>query len=127
MLLLCIALGGAIGALARYGLGGWIHSWAGTGFPWGTLVINISGSLVLGFSARFLEALAATAELRALITIGFLGAFTTFSTFSYETAAMLQDGQWTRAATYVFASVFLSLAGTFAGFAVATVALQPRG
>lgn len=127
MLVLCIALGGAIGALARYGLGGWIHSWAGAGFPWGTLVINVSGSLVLGFSARILEALASAVELRGLVAAGFLGAFTTFSTFSYETAAMLQAGQWPRAAAYVLGSVILSLAGTFAGIALAGAVLQAGG
>lgn len=93
-----VAIGGALGAAARYALGGWIHSWAGTGFPWGTFAVNAIGSFLIGLSLRYLEATAAPPELRALVTAGVLGAFTTFSTFTYEAITLLQEGAWLRAA-----------------------------
>lgn len=127
MLLIYIALGGAAGALARFGLAGWVHSWAGETFPWGTLMVNLVGSLLLGLVFRFLEGIAATAELRGLLTIGFLGAFTTFSTFSFETVSILQDGEWGRAAAYAIGSVFLGLVGVFAGFYLAAALLRHGG
>ena len=68
--------------------------------PLGTLVVNVVGSLLLGFGMQAMEAFPVSAELRTMLTIGFLGAFTTFSTFSYETVALLRDGDWTRATLY---------------------------
>lgn len=127
MLLLSIAAGGALGALARYGLGGWVHGWAGATFPWGTLVVNVLGSFALGLSLRWAEATAVSAEVRALVTIGLLGAFTTFSTYSYETVALLRDGEWTRGAAYALGSLALGLAAVAAGLAAATWALQDPG
>ncbi len=126
MLLLYIALGGALGAIARYGLGGWVHGWAGGGFPWGTLLVNVAGCLGLGIALRYMSAVDVGAELRAFVAIGFFGAFTTFSTFSYDTAMLLRDGEWARAAGYLAASVGVGLVATFAGFALAVVALQGR-
>jgi CrcB protein len=123
-LVLAIALAGAIGTLARFGLGGWIQERAGAGFPWGTLVINITGSIVLAFAFRFAEGTVVRPELRAAVGVGFCGAFTTFSTFSYETARLLEDGQWNRAALYIAASVLLALAGTFLGFQLAASVLH---
>lgn len=127
MLVVYVALGGALGAAARYGLGGWIHSWAGSGFPWGTFAINATGSLLVGFLLRFLEGVAATPELRGFLTIGLLGAFTTFSTFSQETVALLQDGEWARAGLYSVGSLLLGLAAVFTGLHLAALALAPRG
>lgn len=127
MVVLYVALGGALGAAARYGLGGWIHSWAGAEFPWGTFVINALGSLLIGFLLRFLEGAAVTPELRALVTVGGLGGFTTFSTFSYETAMLLHNGEWGRAALYALGSLVLGLLAVFCGFYLAALALQPRG
>ncbi len=127
MTVLLIALGGALGAVARYALGGLVHSFAGPDFPWGTLVVNVLGSLLLGFSFRYLEASALSAEFRSFLVIGLIGAFTTFSTFSYETAAMLQDGEWSRAGLYMGGSVLLSLTAVLAGFALAAFTLPPRG
>jgi fluoride exporter len=115
---LVIALGGAVGTAARYGLGGVIQR-ATTAFPLSTLVINITGSFLLGFLMRWLLSTTASPELRAALTIGFCGGYTTFSTFSYETARLIESGSWTRAGTYVVASVAASLLATFAGFAVA--------
>jgi CrcB protein len=91
-----------------------------TTFPAGTLLVNISGSFLLGAILRYaIDTPTLSPEVRALLTIGFCGGYTTFSTFSYETVALLEDGEWTRAGLYVGASVLLSLVGTFLGFAVA--------
>jgi CrcB protein len=113
-----IALGGAVGTLARYGLGAWIQRSTAT-FPVSTLVINVTGSFLLGFLMRWLLSTTASPDLRAALTIGFCGGYTTFSTFSYETARLIESGGWARAATYVVASVGVALLATFAGFAAA--------
>jgi CrcB protein len=84
-----IALGGALGAMARYGVGTWISRLSGSTFPWGTFVINASGSFVLGLIATLLTIrILHSPNWRPLITIGFIGAYTTFSTFEYETAQL---------------------------------------
>jgi CrcB protein len=119
-----IGAGGALGALSRYALSGWVHGWSGSGFPWGTLVVNIVGAFALGFAARFLQGIAAAAPLRGLVTIGFLGAFTTFSTFSYETVALLRDGELSLGALYIAGSVLVALAATFLGLGLAGAILR---
>lgn len=84
-----IALGGALGALARYGVGVWVQQRAGPSFPWGTFVINASGSFILGLVATLLTVrVLHSPNWRPLVTIGFVGAYTTFSTFEYETAQL---------------------------------------
>jgi fluoride exporter len=119
-MLLYVALGSAIGGAGRYLLGGLIQRLTDTTFPTGTLLINISGSLLLGAIIRYAtETPSLTPELRAFLTIGICGGYTTFSTFSYETMALLEDGEWGRAGIYVAASVLLSLLGTFVGFSIA--------
>ena len=115
---LAIALGGAVGTMARYGLGSWIQRATAT-FPLSTLVINVTGSFLLGFLMRWMLNTTATPDLRAALTIGFCGGYTTFSTFSYEAARLMESGSWARASTYIVASVGASLLATFAGFAVA--------
>jgi len=119
-----IAFGGAVGTIARYGLGGLAQRYSAF-FPYGTLTINVIGSLVLGFLVRYLLATPASPELRAALTIGFCGGFTTFSTFSYEAAALIESGSLGRALIYMMASVTLSLAATFTGFAIARAVLAP--
>jgi fluoride exporter len=115
-----VGLGGAVGSVARYLLTVVIQQHAGSGFPFGTLVVNVTGSIVLGFLMRYgLETAATSPEMRLLLTTGFCGGYTTFSTFSYETARLLEDGEWRRGATYVLASVLLSLGGMLVGFALA--------
>lgn len=115
-----VALGGALGSAARYLLTVLIQSRAGAGFPVATLLINVTGSILLGFLMRYsLESVTASPEVRLLLTTGFCGGYTTFSTFSYETARLMEDGEWRRGAVYVVASVVLSIAGTIAGFALA--------
>jgi CrcB protein len=112
---LYVALGGAAGALARFALGGWVTRWAGPGFPWATFGINLAGSLLLGWLLRALPGHPAEVQLRALLTVGFCGAFTTFSTFGWETAELLRRGAHGTAAAYVGGSVVLSVVGVFAG------------
>lgn len=126
MIWLYIAAGGAVGAVARYGLGGWVHERAGFAFPWGTLVVNVVGSLLIGFALQYLEASRLAPEVRALIAVGVLGAFTTFSTFSYETVSLLEAGAWGRAAAYAFGSVLLGVLAVYAGISLAGQLLHLR-
>lgn len=127
MLLLVIALGGALGAVARYGLSGWVQGFVSTTFPLGTLVVNVLGSFLLGLSIYILESTAPTTEVRSLVTIGFLGAFTTFSTFSYEALILLQGGEWARGGMYMGGSLVLGLAGVLLGLGLGSFVLQVRG
>jgi len=113
--LLAVAGGGALGAVARYLGAGWVQDLTGGFFPWGTFVVNAAGCLLLGFSLVWLQATLVSSEMRDLVTIGFLGSFTTFSTFSYETVAMLRDGEWWRAGGYALGSVALGLVAVIAG------------
>jgi CrcB protein len=123
-----VAIGSAIGGVSRYLLGGLVQRLADTTFPAGTLLINVTGSLLLGLIVRYaVETSTITPEIRALLTIGFCGGYTTFSTFSYEAVALLEDGQWSRAGFYVSASVLLSLFGTLVGFALARELVSLRG
>jgi fluoride exporter len=122
-----VALGAGVGGVSRYLLASVIQQRAGTSFPWGTFVVNVSGSLLLGFLIRYaLATPSLSVEMRALLTTGFCGGYTTFSTYSYETATLLEDGQYSRAGLYAVASVLLALAGTVAGFALAREAIALR-
>jgi CrcB protein len=115
--------------VGRYLLGGLVQRLIAGTFPAGTLFVNLTGSFLLGLILRYaIETPAVTPELRALLTVGLCGGYTTFSTFSYETVALLEDGDWSRAALYVALSLGLSLLATFLGFAAAReiVALQGR-
>lgn len=118
MTLLYVAAGGALGALARYGLSGWVQDAAGGTFPWGTLAVNVLGCFLLGLVLVWLERVAVASGMRSFATIGVLGAFTTFSTFSYEAVALLRDREWLRAGGYVSGSLMLGLAAVVAGFAL---------
>jgi fluoride exporter len=114
-----ITLGGIIGTLARYLIQGVIQPRGGS-FPLGTLVINIAGSFLLGFIVRIATgSTIISPQLRGGLTIGFCGAFTTMSTFSYETIALLNDGEYWRAGLYAGGSVFGCLLATLAGLALA--------
>jgi CrcB protein len=122
-----VALGSALGGVTRYLLGGWIQQRAGTAFPIQTLLINVSGSLLLGFLQRYaLESVAISPEIRTMLTIGFCAGYTTFSTFSFETVRMLEDGDWKRAALYVSLSVILSVGATVLGISAAKELLAFR-
>ncbi|MGH7477091.1 MAG: fluoride efflux transporter CrcB [Longimicrobiales bacterium] len=127
MVLLYIAAGGVLGTLARYGLSGRILMMTGQSFPWGTFWVNVIGSLLLGFGLRVAELTGAGAEIRGLLAIGFCGAFTTFSTLTYETIMLLQSGSWTRAGLYAFGSLALGLLAIVVGFSLATLTLRVGG
>jgi len=123
-----IAVGSAIGGVSRYLVGGLSQRLAGGTFPTGTLLINVTGSFLLGLILRYgVDTTTLTPEVRAFLTVGFCGGYTTFSTFSYETVALAEDGEWTRAALYVALSVGLSLIATFLGFAAAREIVAVRG
>jgi len=120
-----VFVGAGLGGLARYFIGGWIQKSAGAGFPWGTLAVNASGSLLLAFLFPLVEHDLQTQEWRAFIAVGFFGGYTTFSTFSYESIALMQNGAWLRAAAYVAASVAVCLLGAALGLRAAGLVLPP--
>lgn len=114
-----VFLGGGIGAAARYWLSGLIHERLGSGFPYGTLVVNIVGCFIIGFvMGSMQERFLSHPSLRLFLTIGILGGFTTFSSFSYETIAMLKDGEIAFASLNIFASVLCCISGTWIGLIV---------
>jgi CrcB protein len=111
-----VALGGALGASARYGVGALMLRWMGPGFPWGTLAVNVVGSFILGLLTEALALKFSLApEVRVLLVTGVLGGFTTFSAFSLESANMIERGDYLVAATYVGASVLLAVGALFGG------------
>lgn len=116
---IAIAAGGALGAVLRYGLSGWVHRLTGTRFPWGTLAVNTLGSFLLGLGmAAALSHAGNDLWGRHFWAIGLLGAFTTYSTFSYETVALLEAGDLAGGAANVALNVVLSLGAAFAGLAL---------
>ncbi|HEX2866737.1 MAG TPA: fluoride efflux transporter CrcB [Ignavibacteriales bacterium] len=116
---LIVFLGGGIGAVTRYWLSGYIYRLTGASFPYGTLVVNVLGCLLIGFLMTFFaERFIITPELRLLLTIGFLGGLTTFSTFSYETIALLEEGNFLYGFGNVIVSVVVCLASTWLGAAI---------
>ena len=118
---LWIGIGGLAGVFARLGMNGLFQRLVGAAFPWGTLVINVTGSLVIGFVARYGTGSASLSpELRAGLMVGFCGAYTTFSTYSYDTVLLLQNGAYLRAGMYAVGSVVLSLGATLLGMAAAS-------
>ena len=122
-----VALGGAIGSVARYLVGLTVQSRSGLDFPVGTLLVNITGCLLLGFLAGYLlQSSVIRPEIRALLTTGLCGGYTTFSTFCYETVTLIQDADWRRATLYVVLSVLGSLGATIIGFAGARLLLDLR-
>jgi len=111
-----IAIFCAGGGLARYYLSGWVYGLLGRGFPYGTLVVNVIGAYLIGLIMELgLRSTAIPDTLRLGLTVGFLGGLTTFSTFSYETFALLEDGQFLLAFTNIMASVLVCLIFTWLG------------
>jgi fluoride exporter len=114
--LILIAIFGAAGTLGRYGLQGLVQVRAGSTFPYGTLLVNLSGCFLLALIGQFtLNRMVISPDWRVAIAVGFFGGYTTFSSFGWETAKMVEAGEWLWATTYVAASVaaglFLSVAG----------------
>jgi CrcB protein len=118
MILLLIALGGAAGSLLRYLIGGAIQRSSASGFPIGTMFVNVVGCFLIGVFVRFLLNMQTAGEWRALMVVGFCGGFTTFSTFTFETVGLIEGGEYARAVTYMLGSVVLCVIATFAGMAV---------
>jgi CrcB protein len=117
---LLIALFGAIGCVTRYLLSGWVYGLLGRGFPYGTLAVNILGAFIIGLIMEFgMRSTILTANMRTGLTIGFLGGLTTFSTFSYETFRLLEDGEILIASTNVLISVLTCLLFTWLGITTA--------
>ena len=120
MAYLWIGLGAVLGASARYFLSGYVAKSFASSFPYGTLLINISGSLLLGFFPVLTgERLLVDARWRLLIAIGFCGSYTTFSSYAFETFALFEQGQWLLVAWNIFASNLFCLAAVLTGAALA--------
>ena len=118
-LILAIAAGGALGAVGRHYVSASVMRLVGAGFPWGTLTVNILGSFLMGVLIELMaQRLNIGLEMRAFLTVGFLGAFTTFSTFSLDFATLFERGAGMAALGYAALSVVLAIAALFAGLAV---------
>jgi CrcB protein len=117
-LLWLVAAGGA-GTVARYGLSGLVHRWYSGAFPWGTLAVNVLGSLIFGLLWSLAqERLVVNADIRTAALVGFAGGFTIFSTFAFETSQLLRDGAWWIVAANVGAQIGLGIAALFIGLAL---------
>jgi fluoride exporter len=119
-----VMIGGAMGSALRYAMSTWISAATQSTFPWGTLVVNVLGSLVIGLFTGLTGPdgpLLISPVGRAFVTIGILGGFTTFSSFSLQTMLLLQDGQWVSAAGNILSSVVLCLVAAGGGIALASV------
>ena len=115
-----VAVGGGIGALARYWLSTWILGLTGAGFPWGTFAVNVIGSFIIGLvMVLSLDRNMISPEMRLLLTTGFCGGLTTFSTFSYETLVLMRSEQWLNAGLNTLANVLLCFLATCLGMLAA--------
>jgi len=119
-----IAVGGALGSVARYWMTGVAARLFGETFPWGTLLINILGSFVIGFFVALTSPeggrYVVDPNMRAFVTVGICGGFTTFSAFSLQTLVLMQEGEWLHAGGYVVGSVMLCLVAVWLGYILAT-------
>ncbi len=117
---LAVAVCGGLGCLSRYFISGWVYDLLGRDFPYGTFVVNIAGAFIIGFLMEFgLRSTLIPPTLRMGITIGFLGGLTTFSTFSYETFRLLEEGNFVTASANILVSVLVCLLFTWVGISAA--------
>lgn len=115
-LVLAIAAGGALGAVSRHFVSGAVSKFAGIGFPFGTFTVNIFGSLLMGLLITLLaHKIDVSNQLRSFLSVGFLGSFTTFSTYSMETVLLVERGDWTGAALYSVGSLVVGILALQAG------------
>jgi CrcB protein len=112
---LLVAIGAAIGGVARYLIGGWLASLLGPDFPWGTVFVNVTGSFVIGVVLILVQGGALPAGARPFVAVGILGGYTTFSTYSYETLELITDGNYGVAVINVFVQLVLGLIGVYLG------------
>lgn len=124
---LAVGMGGFIGANARYLLGQWAANRFGTGFPYGTFLINMIGCLIIGSFGTLANRLAWNDHWRLLIAIGFVGAFTTFSTFEYESFQLVSEGNLMRAGANVLGSVLVGFFAVYIGVVLARLLLRGHG
>ena len=125
-----VAIGGALGSVGRYWLSGVVASRVGETFPWGTLVVNLSGSFIIGLLAALTEPegrLLASPGFRLFLMIGVCGGYTTFSSFSLQTLNLLRDGEWLYAGGNVLLSVILCLIGVWLGYLLGAVLNSTKG
>lgn len=115
MNVLLVAIGAAIGGVARYLIGGWLASLLGPDFPWGTVFVNVTGSFVIGVVLVLVQGGALPAGARPFVAVGILGGYTTFSTYSYETLELMTDGNYGVAVINVFVQLVLGLIGVYLG------------
>ena len=127
---LLIAIGSALGGVSRFWFSGFIAQHFGETFPWGTLIINISGSLVIGFFATLTGPdgrVFASTEARQFVMIGLCGGYTTFSSFSLQTLNLVRDGDWLPAGANIVLSVVLCLLAVWTGHVLASMLNQMKG
>lgn len=121
-----LSVGGALGVNARYWLGFWINRWAGPRFPWATFSINVSGSFAIGFLTMVLARWLPHPNVRLLVLVGFLGGYTTFSTFAIESLMLWERGEPGRSISYVVGSVAAGLAAVVLGVGLARALTLPE-
>lgn len=128
MRFLLICLGGAVGTAARYGVGGLAVRWWGGEFPYGTLIVNVTGSFLIGLVQQVgLSTLAIPETARLVLTIGVMGGFTTYSSFSYETLRLVEEGSWVQAGANVVLTTALCLGVCALGLALGRILVAGRG
>ncbi len=118
MVWLYVGIGAFLGANARYWVGGWAAERFGTVFPYGTFIINVTGSFAIGLLAAFFAERGYSPSVRLFLMVGVLGGYTTFSSYSYEALRLLEDGGYLLGALYLFGSPIVGLTGCFAGMAI---------
>ncbi len=111
-----VALGGAVGAVLRYAVSGWTYHFSSGVFPWGTLAVNLIGSLIIGFLWGVSDVGVVSQNMRLFLFIGIIGSFTTFSTFSLESFSLLRDGEYVLLMFNILFSVVLGIGLVFAGY-----------